>query len=116
MDPHNATLFAFLLNSLSTMTPEFAIIAVNFIVLFVAYFYANPKYAGNDFKKISLQDLIASVISLLVVGSVYFGSSQTFTLVFTEVNWVWFTLVSFSVIELPFFLWYAKRYNVELPK
>ena len=98
------------------MTPEFAIIAINFIVLFVAYFYANPKYAGNDLKKISLQDLIASVISLFVVGSVYMGSSQTFTLVFTEVNWVWFTLVSFSVIELPFFLWYAKRYNVELPK
>ena len=113
---HNARLVTILFDDSYDMTPELAIIAVNFVVLLVAYMYTNPKYAGNDFKKITIQDLMASVIALFVVGSVYMGSTQTFTLVFVEVNWIWFTLVSFTVIELPFFLWYAKRYNVDFPK
>lgn len=98
------------------MSPELSIILINFIVLLIAYLHVNPKYAKNDFKKISLQDLIGSMVSLLIVGSVYYGSEQPFSLLFMDVNWIWFTLATYTVIETPFFLWYAKRYNVRLPK
>ncbi|KZN32573.1 hypothetical protein N474_18405 [Pseudoalteromonas luteoviolacea CPMOR-2] len=97
------------------MSPELSIIILNAAILLIAYFIIYPKYAGNDFRKISVQDFIASMISLGVVGSVYFGTGVKFSLVLFDVTWPWFTLISFTLIELPIFYWYAKRHNVKLP-
>ncbi|MBQ4814382.1 hypothetical protein A7985_24525 [Pseudoalteromonas luteoviolacea] len=97
------------------MSPELNIIILNAAILLIAYFLIYPKYAGNDFRKISLQDFIASVVSLSIVGSVYFGSGAEFSLILFNVTWAWFTLITFTLIELPLFYWYAKRHNVKLP-
>ncbi|AOT09526.1 hypothetical protein [Pseudoalteromonas luteoviolacea] len=97
------------------MSAELHIILLNVAILFIAYFAIYPTYAGNDFKKISTQDFIASMVSLGIAGSVYFATGVEFTLFFFEVSWAWFTLVSFTIIELPLFYWYAKRHNVKLP-
>ncbi|MCF2860358.1 hypothetical protein L1286_23045 [Pseudoalteromonas sp. SMS1] len=97
------------------MSPELNIIILNAAILLLAYFVIYPKYAGNDFRKISIQDFIASMVSLSIVGSVYFGSGAAFSVIWFEVTWPWFTLISFTLIELPIFYWYAKRHNVKLP-
>ncbi|KZN41079.1 hypothetical protein [Pseudoalteromonas luteoviolacea] len=97
------------------MSPEFHVILLNAAILLIAYFVIYPRYAGNDFKKISAQDFIASMVSLGVVGSVYFGTGAEFSLIWFNVTWTWFTLVTFTLIELPLFYLYAKRHNVKLP-
>ncbi|WP_462171246.1 hypothetical protein [Pseudoalteromonas xiamenensis] len=97
------------------MSPEIAIILLTLIVLVFCYGVVNPRFAGSNFNKISLQDLLASIVVFSVVGSVYYGSGKTFSLFITEVNWFWFTLIVYAVIELPCFLWYRRQYGISFP-
>lgn len=98
------------------MSIELQVILLNLIILCLAYFVIYPRYAGNDLKKVSIQDLIATVVSLAIVGSVYYDSGISFSLVLFEVNWAWFTVISFTLIELPLCYWYAKRHGVKFPE
>ncbi|MCO7188336.1 MULTISPECIES: hypothetical protein [unclassified Pseudoalteromonas] len=52
------------------MSIELQVILLNVIILCLAYFVIYPRYAGNDLKKVSIQDLIATAVSLAIVGSV----------------------------------------------
>ncbi|QTL33909.1 hypothetical protein [Pseudoalteromonas viridis] len=98
------------------MSIELQVILLNVIILCLAYFVIYPRYAGSDLKKVSIQDLIATLVSLAIVGSVYYGSGLAFSLLLFEVNWAWFTVITFTLIELPLCYWYAKRHGVKFPK
>ncbi|CAH9049895.1 hypothetical protein PSECIP111951_00508 [Pseudoalteromonas holothuriae] len=93
---------------------EFNVIILNMIVLSIAYGLIYP-YCANTLKKISLQDAIAASVSLSVVGSVFYHSDARFSFIFTDMNWFWFTLVTFIALEVPLFIWYAKRYHLPFP-
>jgi len=93
-------------------TPEFFVIGLNLFIIIIAYFYVYPKYAGNSQSKIAQNDTIASIISVIIVGSVYWGSNHEFNAVITTMNWFWFCLVSFFVMETPLMIWYYKKHNV----
>ena len=82
--------------------PELAIIILNFVIVLVAYFSVYPKLAGNNVNEIAIYDLIASGLALFIVGVKFWGSNYQFNLIVTDVNWFWFTLITYSVIELPF--------------
>jgi hypothetical protein len=43
---------------------------------------------------------------------VYAGSGQLFSLLVVDVSWFWFTLVSYSLMELPFAMRYMRRHNM----
>ena len=94
------------------ITPELIIILLNLTVVLISYFYIYPKAAGSDINKIAMHDLIASIICLVVAGSLYWGSDINFSLILFEVNWFWFTLISYAAIETPFMLRYFKKYGV----
>ncbi|RZM83192.1 hypothetical protein [Pseudoalteromonas rubra] len=98
------------------MSIELQVILLNVIILCLAYFVIYPRYAGSDLKKVSIQDLIATLVSLAIVGSVYYGSGLAFSLLLFEVNWAWFTVITFTLIELPLCYWYAKRHGVKFPE
>lgn len=93
---------------------ELGIFSLNFIIVLVAYFLIYPKVAGSDINKISINDFFASVISLCIVGSVYWGTEQQFNALFMSVNWFWFTLITYAVIEIPFMIWYFKKHKVNI--
>ena len=93
---------------------EYTVIVLNAIIILVAYLSVYPKLAGNSFNKISFYDLFASGLALTIVGSKYWGSGQQFSLLVAEVNWFWFTLITYAVIEIPVMLWYFKKNNVEI--
>ena len=92
---------------------ELTIIVLNTAILLIAYLSVYPKIAGVDINKVALFDIIASGLSLLIVGLKYWGTDQDFTLAFmqlsTQVNWFWFTLISYSVLEIPIALWYFRE-------
>ncbi|MCG7535404.1 hypothetical protein [Pseudoalteromonas sp. OOF1S-7] len=98
------------------MSIELKVTLLNVIILCLAYFVIYPRYAGSDLKKVSIQDLIATLVSLAIVGSVYYGSGLAFSLILFEVNWAWFTIITFTLIELPLCYWYAKRHGVKFPE
>ena len=95
-------------------SPELLILALNLIIVLVSYLSIYPKLAGDDFKKITFLDTLSSGFALLVVGLHYWGSGHEFNLLVNDVNWFWFTLVSYLVIEIPVMLWYFKKQNVKM--
>lgn len=96
-------------------SPEQTVLLLNVIVICLAYFFIYPRVAGNDFSKITKHDVIASCVVLITSGSLYWNSSIEFNVLIGHVNWFWFTLITFGLIEIPVLLWYIKRYKVKLP-
>ncbi len=96
--------------------PELAIILLNVLIVLLAYLSVYPTLAGNDFNKIALLDIVTTGIVLAIVGFHYWGEEYRFNLLVTEVNWFWFTLVTFAAIEIPIMLWYFKRHKVVIKK
>ncbi|OIQ48025.1 MAG: hypothetical protein BM565_03400 [Gammaproteobacteria bacterium MedPE] len=98
------------------LSPEQTVLLLNVIVVFLGYFVIYPRVAGNNFTKITGHDLIATGIVLMTSASIYYGSGTEFNLLITQVNWFWFTLLTYAAIEIPVLLWYMKKHNVEFPK
>lgn len=92
---------------------ELKILALNLAIIVFTYVFYYPKYAGNNFNRIAAYDLLASSLALAIVGWHYWGSGQEFSFVLVEANWFWFTLISYSLIEIPIMLWYFKKYQVK---
>lgn len=96
-------------------SPEQFVIIVNAVILAAAYFFIYPRFAGADMNRLAINDLIANACALLVVGLFYAGSDQRFDLLVGEVGWFGFTLISFLIMELPLFVWYARRHGLFVP-
>jgi hypothetical protein len=88
---------------------ELPIILLNIIIILLAYLWFYPKTVGSDLNKIALYDFFVSGLAVLVVGMKYWGTGQDFYLFGWEMNWFWFTLLSFTLIEIPVLLWYLRK-------
>lgn len=92
--------------------PELSVIAVNIFIICIAYFYVYPKYCGSNANKIAVNDLIASAIALLISGYRYWGAGVEFGILVTSVNWFWFTLLTYLIVELFLMFWYFRKHGV----
>ena len=88
------------------------ILSINFIIILIAYIIIYPKYCGSNINKIATHDLIAFSVSLLVSGSLFWGSNLEFSLFGFSPNWFWFCAITYAVMETPFMLWYFKKHDV----
>lgn len=87
-------------------------LAVNLTVIVLGYLVVYPRFAGTDLRRLVVNDLLASLVALGVVGYAFAGSGQSFTLVAFEVGWLPFTLLTFFALETPFFFWYCRRHGI----
>lgn len=90
------------------MSAELSILLLNAVIIGIAYFSVYPKLAGKNLNKVALFDSVASGLALLIVASKYWGNEFVFEFLFMQLNWFWFTLISYGVIEIPVALWYFK--------
>ena len=95
-------------------SPEFSVIALNICLVVVAYTSVFPALAGNNVSRIAVFDAMVSCLALFIVGNVYWGSGVAFTLLIFDVNWFWFTIVTYGIIEVPAYLWYAKKHRIKM--
>lgn len=95
------------------MTPELTLITLVITVIALGYGVIYPRFAGNDFVKVSSQDLFATTITLVVAGSLYYDSGVEFSWLIFKVNWFWFTFLTYVLIEVPVCLAYAKKHNMK---
>jgi hypothetical protein len=93
-------------------SPEMIIVGLNAVVVLAAYLVIYPKLAGSDGNKIAINDVMASAICLIVAGSLFWETGQNFNIIFTNVNWFWFTLLSYATIEIPFMIWYYNKHDM----
>ena len=93
---------------------ELSIISPVLVVVTGGYLSIFPKIAGNNIDKMSLCDLVCWSFVLVMVGLKYWGTGYEFSLLLFSVNWFWFTVIVYVVIEIPFFIWYCKKHDVSL--
>ena len=97
-----------------TLEPETLLLALNGVILSLAYFLIYPRMVGADISKLMQSDLLATVTSVIVAGFVFWGTNLPFDLLFGEVNWFAFSVVTFLLMEVPFALWYLKTFDVQI--
>ena len=91
---------------------EFIIIAINIAIILSAYFIIYSKHAGSNANKIALYDVGLSFLALFVAGIMFGGEGYVFNVVFISLNWFWFTLLTYFLLELPLTIWYYQRNHV----
>ncbi|MEM7149430.1 MAG: hypothetical protein AAF459_06415 [Pseudomonadota bacterium] len=95
------------------MTPELNLLLLVIIMITLGYGFIYPRFAGSSFKKVSVQDLFATGITLLIASRLYYNSGVQFSWLLFEVNWFWFTFLTYVIIEIPVFFIYAKKHNMQ---
>lgn len=91
------------------MTAEVSIWLLNAVIIILAFTAVYPKIAGNNLHKVALLDCITTSLALIIVANKYWSSGTLFTLLILELNWFWFTLITYSVIEIPIALCYSRN-------
>jgi hypothetical protein len=91
------------------MSPELIIILLNLVLIVLSYQVLYPRLVGNSINKLLTNDTMATLVALMVSASMYAGSGRVFSLLFFNVNWFWFTLISYSFMELPVAMRYMRR-------
>ncbi|MCQ8877694.1 hypothetical protein NQT69_06705 [Pseudoalteromonas shioyasakiensis] len=95
------------------MTPELTLITLVITVIALGYGVIYPRFAGNSFTKVSIQDLFATTITLLIAGNLFYDTGVEFSWLGFNVNWFWFTFLTYILIEIPVCLAYAKKHNMK---
>jgi len=90
------------------MSAELSIILLNAVIIILAYAWVYPKLAGKSINKIAALDCVTSGLALVIVANKYWGKGVEFSFLQFELNWFWFTLISYSIIEIPIAVWYFK--------
>jgi len=57
-------------------------------------------------------DLLVSVMAILIAGVLFEDKDIAFSLIGTNTNWFWFSLLTYFILETPFMLWYLNRYDM----
>jgi hypothetical protein len=96
------------------MTPEIKVFVLAAAVIAFAYVAIYPQVRTKTLNRMMMLDLALSAALLLVVGAVYFGSGVSFSLVIFALPWWAFTLISAALVEVPFFIWFCKKWDIDL--
>lgn len=96
------------------MTPELIVLILNSIILLLAYYVIYPRFVRNNLNKLLINDVMVSLVAIVIAGSIYYGSDMTFSLIITTTNWFWFSLLSYTIIEIPLMLRYLKKHNISI--
>lgn len=95
------------------MSAELSIILLNAVIIIMAYAWLYPKIASKKLKRIVFVDCAASGTALIIVANKYWGVDIEFGFLMYELNWFWFTLISYSVIEIPIAIWYFRTLRIK---
>ena len=94
------------------MSNEIIVIAYNFALISFAYLWLYSKLRLFDINSLSLYDLIVSLTSLVIGWFLFGGKEMIFSLYFINTTWYWSTIIIYLIIEIPFVLWYLKKYHI----
>ena len=72
------------------MKPELMLLAINALIVLVAYFFIYPKYCGQNVSRMIQYDLLLSVLALVIAANLFWGSQYAFQFFQWEMNWFWF--------------------------
>ena len=96
------------------MTPEMKVFFFAGAVMLVAYTVIYTRLPEKTIFVMGRIDTALTAAILAVVGIVYYGRGIGFSMVFFDAPWWLFTFLIKLLFEVPFFVWFCKRWNVDL--
>jgi hypothetical protein len=96
------------------MTPEIKVSLFAAAVMIFAYTVIYPGLREKAIMVMATIDLALTAAILLLVGVVYHGLGVGFSVIFFEVPWWLYTFLSTALFEAPLFVWFCKRWNIDL--
>lgn len=96
------------------MTPELTLLTVNAVFLAFGYFGVYPRLPDKSLGRLVRYDSAICGAALLVAAMLYWQTGVRFSLIAFETNWFWFSLVTVSLMEVPLFAWFMRRYDIDL--
>lgn len=91
---------------------ELIVIFINLSMLSFSYLWLFPRVAGSNVVKLAKFDLVSFVIAISISAILFYDSYIEFDAIFFTLNWFWFSVISFFLLETPFALWYFNKNNV----
>lgn len=98
----------------AALSPEALVLLINLLIILLAFKVLHPLLAGKNLQALLWNDLLAMSAALLTTGYLFWGSDTPFTLIFFDLNWFGYTLISYSLLEIPFFVRYLKQHDIHL--
>lgn len=96
------------------MPPELHIISLIIAILAVAYLGIYPRMEPKTLARLMRIDMALGVVTLAIAGSVYLNTGTRFSLGLFAVPWWLFTIIMAFLIELPLFLWFCRKWGIDL--
>ena len=84
------------------------------LINIIAYLIIYPIFCKRDGLKIIKFDLWLSYCSLLLVTLNYWNSGLTFYFFDLKVNWFWFYIIHYLMIEGVFLFFYARYFKLDI--
>jgi hypothetical protein len=92
---------------------EISIVLVNLVAVALAYLVIYPRYAGDVVKRLAWLDVAVGLTTLAILAPFNWGSANDFTLLPNfDLPWWIFAIVTYALIESPFFFLYCSRRNL----
>ncbi|MGM0481415.1 MAG: hypothetical protein ACQEQZ_05765 [Pseudomonadota bacterium] len=95
------------------MPAELLVVLLNLVIILVSYLHLYPKVAVQSLNKLAIFDLFATALALFIVGFKYWGTGYQFLLMSFSLNWFWYTLIVYLLLEIPVVLWYCKNHDIK---
>ncbi|SDD27472.1 hypothetical protein SAMN05421538_101263 [Paracoccus isoporae] len=90
------------------------ILASNLIIALWCYGAIYPTMRPRTLAALIRGDLLMTSLALCMAGALFAGTGTRFDMLLFRVNWFCFALLTLAVIEAPLFMWFCRRYGIEL--
>ncbi len=97
-----------------TLPAELHVFGLILMVYCVGYFAVFPRIENKTLQRLMMADLVLLVVLLGITGSVYANTGARFSLLVVEVKWWVFTLITAVIVEIPFALWFCRKWGIDL--
>ena len=96
------------------IAPEGKVLILNAAVLGVAYLGIYPSMRQKTLGAMMRNDLVLTLLVLITAGALFVGSGIRFSLILFDSNWFVFTLLTAALMEIPLFLWFCRKHDIDL--
>ncbi|WP_322892406.1 MULTISPECIES: hypothetical protein [unclassified Yoonia] len=96
------------------IAPEFQILILNAVILGIAYLGIYPGLQEKTLQRMIAVDLVLTTLALTVAGALFWGSDVAFNMLFFNVNWAVFTILTLMLMEAPLFYVFARKHGISL--
>lgn len=96
------------------MSHELTVFLVAGAVMALAYLVLYPRLRTKTLGRMMQLDLLLTVALLGVVGLRFYGTGTAFSVIFFDLPWWAFTVLSATAVEAPLFVWFCRKWGIDM--